>query len=331
MPAVQPSVLTSALIDAIHDSGCSVVLVSPLRQHPRRFIVSNPDGTSLSLWIYAWTLTPGGRPSLPHEYRIQMTSVKSPLRLNAGGSTVLIGFEPNLKVFAGFDLERHGAFTPGSPSVQIDIRTIQQALQDGLAFDRKANNEIAVGVRPDQFVAYVYNASDLHRYGRQATTFGLLERASSLKRIREDEIAPLTAKRRRIVQTISRLSRAGNFRQQVMQAYAYRCAITRMQLKLVEAAHIVPVDAPGSSDDVRNGIALSPTYHRAYDNGLIYLDENHVMQINPAIESDLAKLKLDHGLDDFKAPLGRIFLPPDRRQWPGKQFIERANRLRQIK
>jgi putative restriction endonuclease len=57
-----------------------------------------------------------------------------------------------------------------------------------------------------------------------------------------------------------------------MFAYGNRCAVTRVQLRLVDAAHILPVGTTGSADHVRNGIALSPTYHRAFDAGLIYLD-----------------------------------------------------------
>ena len=120
--------------------------------------------------------------SLPDEYRIQMTTVASPLRLNPDGPTVLIGYEPDLRMFAGFDLSRHRTFTEGSPSVQIDIRTVREALQHGLAFDRKDNAEIALGIRPDQFMDYVANAAELHRFGRFPDTFNLLARASLLGR-----------------------------------------------------------------------------------------------------------------------------------------------------
>lgn len=331
MPATHPQHIVDAVLNAIQESGCAAVLISPLREHPRKFAVTRPDGSAFVLWAYAWTLTPGGRPSLPHEYRIQMTTVRSPLSLNNAGPTVLLGYEPNFRILAGFDLSRHATFTTGSPSVQIDIRTIEQALQDGLAFDRKGNNEIAVAIRPDQFMTYVANADSLHRFGRQAQTFDLLAKASSLQPIPERQIDALTQDRKRIVQTISRLSRQANFRQQVLFAYGNRCAITKMQLRLVDAAHILPVGAPGSVDHVRNGIALSPTFHRAYDNGLIYLDDDYVMQINPAKEKDLVEIKLDGGLRQFRAALGKIFLPPDNNQWPELSFIQKANRFRQIK
>lgn len=330
MPAVSPYELVQAILDAIQDSGHSAILVGRLRAHPREFVITAPDEHQVLLWVYAWTLTGGGRPTLPHEYRIQLTTVKSPLKLNSHGPTVLIGYDPDLQAFAGFDLARHRTFTPGSASVQIDIRIVRAALQDGLAFDRKSNQEIAVGIRPDQFMNYAYNAEALHRFGKQAVTFGLLEKAASLEAITASEIAGLTEKRKRIVQTVSRLSRQANFRQQVMHAYGNRCAVTRAQLRLVDAAHILPVGAPGSVDDVRNGLSLAPTYHRAFDTGLIYLDDEYVMRINPRKERQLVSLRLDGGINTFKSHLGKIHLPPDRRQYPNRDFIRRANRFRQI-
>ncbi len=330
MSAILPEQLVGAILEAIQESGAAGLLVSSARTHPRQFVISKPTGETYSLWVYAWTLTPGGRPQLRNEYRIQMTSVSPPLPLNPDGLTVLLGYEPSLKMFAGFDLTRHRTFTKGSPSVQIDITSIHQALQDGLAFDRKDNNEIAVAIRPDQFLTYAYNAENLHKYGRDTGTFTLLRKASSLEPIKPVDIDALTTPRQRVVQTVSRMSRAANFRQQVLGAYSNRCAVSRLQLRLVDAAHILPVGAPGSIDHVCNGLALSPTFHRAFDNALIYLDENCTMKLNPEKKSSLIKLNLDGGLDAFKAALGKIHLPPDRRQWPDQRLIRKANQFRRI-
>lgn len=106
--------------------------------------------------------------------------------------------------------------------------------------------------------------------------------------------------------------------------------MTRVQLRLVDAAHILPMGAPTSIDHVRNGIALSPTYHRAFDAGLIYLDDQFRMRLNDSNVHALQHLNLVLGLDSFKAPLGRIFLPPDPTQRPSANFIKRANKFRQI-
>ena len=330
MPAATPQEITDAILDSIADSGGIGLLVPGESANPRKILVSLGD-SGLSLWAYAWSLTFGGRPTLPNEYRIQMTSVDSPLPLNPDGLTVLVGYEPDLRMFAGFDLGRHASFTPGSPSVQIDLPVVQRALQDGLAFNRKANNELAIGIRPDNFLFYCQRAAELHDAGADVVGLDLLERASALDEVPPAALLPLPQERRRVVQEVSRLARSANFRLQVLQAYGDRCAVTRAQLRIIEAAHILPVSAGDESIDVvQNGIALSPTYHRAFDRGLIYLDEDLVMRLNSPHAAVLRDLSRDGGLDSFAAPLGRIHLPPDRHQRPDRYFIRSANEHRNI-
>lgn len=331
MPAISPQILVNAILDAIQASGYSGVLLSRIKEHPLKFSIISPDSVQDFLWVYAWTLTHGGRKNLPNEYRIQMTSVNSPLELNPNGPTMLIGYEPSIKVFAGFDLNRHSNFTTGSPSVQININSLHDALQNGLGFDRKTNDEIAIGFRPDQFLFYSRNAENLHLFGSESRILSLLEIATSNYRLEPNQLENLTGERERIVQMVSRMARLGSFRQQVLNAYGNRCAVSRIQLRLVEAAHILPVGAPGSDDNVQNGILLSPTYHRAYDNGLIYLDETYIMKINPEKEQVLTSQNLDGGLVGFKGSLGKIHLPQDNNQRPDPKYIRRGNQFRGIK
>lgn len=318
------------IVEAIAESGAVGLSVPNGAGNPRKFLISSGSGT-LSLWAYAWTLTHGGRPSLPDEYRIQMTTVASPLPANPDGYTVLLGYEPNLQLFAGFDLRRHALFTEGSPSVQVDIRQMRQALQDGLSFDRKANDEIAVGVRPDLFLFYCLHAGELHEAGENDGTLGVLSKASQMKPVADSELATLSRERRRLVREVSQVARSASFRMRVLQAYGFRCAVTRGQMRLVEAAHILPVSfGQGSVDDVRNGIALSPTYHRAFDVGLIYLDHALNMRLNEARTTELRRMNLDAGIPALAESLGRIHVPADPRQYPAAQFVRLANQYREI-
>jgi len=330
MPAVAPDRLVRAILDAVVDSGASGVLITPARSNPRCFIVTGSNFNQ-RLTVYAWTLTFGGRPSLANEFRIQMTSVNSPLSVSTDGVTILIGYEPERELFAGFDLQMHKTFTAGSPSVQIDVEELRRAETQGLSFHRKSNDEIAVGIRPDMFLAYALNARVLHQHGSKANVFGLLnaivkDDAPIQPRVEEVQATP----RQRIVSEVSRLTREASFRRQTLFAYEKRCAVTRTQLRLVEAAHILPVGAPDSADHVCNGIALSPTYHRAFDAGLIYLDENLHMRLNEDRIQLLQSQHLVGGLDNFRMPLGQIFLPPDPNQRPSLDFVQRANKFRQI-
>lgn len=331
MPAVSPSLIVNEIIEAIQQSGGVAAYVSKSTiTHPRKFIISYL-GKTYSLWVYIWTLTHGGRISLPDEYRIQMTSVASPLPKNPDGLTVLMGYHPDLRILAGFDLEKHSIFTTGSPSVQINITAIHAALQNGLSFITKDNDEIAIGVRPDQFLSYCLNAAPLHLYGAESNITDMLTKAVELKEISQQDISTLAVDRKQIVEKISRYSRDANFRKLVMSAYDNRCAVTRTQLRLVDAAHILPVPSGDSSDHVSNGMALSPTFHRAYDNCLIYLDENFVMKFNEKRAEELKANNLDGGLKQFRSFLDKkIHLPIDLNQRPRVEYIKMANAHRRI-
>ena len=332
MPAVPPRVLVRSITEAFAASDSVAVAVSQESGNPRRFVV-RAERNHFEVWIYIWSLTHGGGPARPEdEYRIQLTGVSSPLQKNpTGGPTLLMGFESNTQCFAGFDVERHRTFSTNSPSIQIRLTRIYEALQNGLSFARKDNGEVAIGVRPDHFLAYVLNAPVLHKQGANADVSRLLSQAVELEKIDIEELKGLSQERQRIVSTVSRLSRDAKFRRKVLNAYEQRCSVTRIQLGLIDAAHILPVGIDGSTDDVSNGISLSPTYHRAYDKGLIYLDESLVMKTNVERLSDLDVLGLTGGIDDFSAYLDtRIHLPQDRHQWPDSQMIQEANRARGI-
>lgn len=331
MPAVRPSSIVKAIIDALDESGASAILISNIQGNPRRFIVQYERKT-FELWTYIWSLTHGGGAARPrNEYRIQITGVQPPIATNPNGPTLILGYEPNTQCFAGFDLRKHRTFSTRSPSIQIPITVLHKALQHGLSFATKGNDEIAIGIRPDQLLAYALNAEILHREGANVGMVDLLTKAASLEQVSAEDVDVTTPERTRILREVAQLSRDSSFRRKVIHAYDRRCAVTRIQLRLIDAAHILPVGAEGSIDHVSNGICLSPTYHRAFDRALIYLDRSLNMQINPDKEQELIASGLAGGLQDFKTYLGmRIHLPEDRAQWPSMEFIRHANEYRGI-
>jgi putative restriction endonuclease len=78
---------------------------------------------------------------------------------------------------------------------------------------------------------------------------------------------------------VARPFREAAFAASVKSAYANTCAMTGLQIingggrAEVQAAHIRPV-ATGGSDSVRNGIALSGTFHWMFDRGLVSVDDD---------------------------------------------------------
>ncbi|MCG2681586.1 MAG: HNH endonuclease [Kiritimatiellae bacterium] len=329
MAALPPKQIVTAIEDAFAETGASAVLISNERAHPRRFYIVAGE-SSFPVWIYIWTLTHGGGAARPRdEYRIQLTGVTPPLPQNPDGPTLLLGYEQNTKCFAGFDLRMHRAFSRKSPSIQVNINTLRNAVRDGFAFARKGNDEIAIGFRPDNILAYTLNAENLHESGADARVSDALNKVTRFETLTEVEANAIPAERQRVIAKVSRLARDSDFRRKVTVAYDRKCAVTGLQLRLIDAAHILPVGADGSTDEVSNGICLSPTYHRAYDRGLIFLTDDLRMMINTPKRRDLVRLGLGGGLAEFEAPLGReVFLPPDRRQWPNTDYIHAANAVR---
>lgn len=93
------------------------------------------------------------------------------------------------------------------------------------------------------------------------------------------EDAPEEVVRSRIQVSMTRVVRDRAFSEVVMAAYERRCAVTRLRLVTpgtrcgLEAAHIRPVGGEHHGpDSVRNGIALSPTYHWLLDEGMLRLE-----------------------------------------------------------
>lgn len=86
---------------------------------------------------------------------------------------------------------------------------------------------------------------------------------------KEYDISPVEVRKR--IST-SRWERDWSFRNKVLAAYGFKCAICRCdEENLLEAAHIRSV-ADGGSDDVKNGICLCANHHIMFDKGLIKID-----------------------------------------------------------
>lgn len=112
-------------------------------------------------------------------------------------------------------------------------------------------------------------------------------------------------------------------------AYNFKCAFSGIQLKLVDAAHIVPVNYETSTDDTCNGIALSTLYHRAYDKGLITFNEDYKIITNQKKIQELTNQRRIDGLDKFKNNLRKtINVPEAISDRPNVAYIKTANILR---
>ena len=336
MASVSHRALVAAVEWAVASSGHTVTLISSDRDQPAKFLVSGPTLGSLSIWVYIKNLTPADR-SDPDEYRIQLRSEILPLDFNPGGPTVLLGYHAGSELFVGFDARTvsTGARTQLSGGY-VSLRTVMRAKRRGMTFDRDRRNRIAVGLRPEMLMPYCLHASEIHWAADEGEVAAILSKTAAVfsatdgVAFEEDELNAIPAERQRLLRSVYVLAREAGFRRRVLEAYGMRCAVSGMQLGIVEAAHILPVRVTGSTDRVDNGLSLLPQYHRAYDSGLIYLSPDYMMRFNEARADRLQVQGLGNGLNELRQSLGRIRLPRSKRYWPNPELIEQGNNARGI-
>lgn len=138
---------------------------------------------------------------------------------------------------------------------------------------------------------------------------------------------------RRLVEAVMRDAR---FRREVITAYDFTCAVTglttgdmptRRANQLLDAAHIRPVSDLGS-DAVTNGLALTPTVHRLFDQGFISarwtqggLELVRSPHLNPSMVESGERgtvIRLQDGLP--------LVLPTNRSAWPSRDQIRYHHR-----
>lgn len=279
-------------------------------------------------WIHIWNVTPGGRPSTrPLERRIQPTGIGDHFRARAGMQTLILGWSEETQVFAAFDYQYHAGQIGSSPSIQTDLPALKAASQDGLGVFAKSTGEISIAIRPDMLGIYVEQRRLLHELGKDASQLNALRQmASDPLKIEPDD---LPASRRKVMSTALRLLRDHRFGETVLTAYAHRCAFCGVQLRLLDAAHILPVAHPDSNDMVTNGVALCALHHRAYDMALVTFDQTFAILVSHSMRIELAANGRDGGLAAFEAALSpALLLPQAQVNHPSPQMIRKANTLR---
>lgn len=109
--------------------------------------------------------------------------------------------------------------------------------------------------------------------------------------------------------------RSSIFRKAVKQIYNQKCAITGLKIdfsstmSMVDACHIIPF-AETQDDTITNGIALSPTIHRAFDRGMVAISDDYTILIHKNVR-DYSPV---NGLVQYQNK--EIYLPKDEQFYP---------------
>ena len=336
MPRLQKPQLLKVIEQAILDSDWSLLHLSGTSEHPARYQVFKDD-RSYRVRIYVWNLTHGGGAARPaNEYRIQITGLPEPTGSQefipeTGGKTLILGWWDQIGVFAGFDYNFHKGPLGRSPSIQIRQDALERAHINGFAPHNRGNGELAIAFRPDFITGYIENLEALHSAGASAAEIEVLqELGEDPGSVSDSEINEEIPKERQyaIIRT-KRALRESNFRDRILTAYGHRCAMCGLQLKLLDAAHILPVEHPDSNDQTCNGVCLCTLHHRAYDRGLVTFDVQFKTHLDEVQVQDLKDAGHDGGLDEFRGMLRPLLiLPPDKKDRPKGDFITAVNIMR---
>lgn len=322
---VSKSDLLQRITAAVTSSGWNAIPLSS--GHPFKLLLFRGDQRVLVL-CYVWNLTHGGFPRNPGELRIQVTGVDR-FRVEADAKTLLLGWEQEGHMFVGFDVQKHLLSMRGrSPSLQVRRETVNEAKTKAFFPQTRDNQEIVIAFRPDFFATYAQELEALHRSARRPEDLRQLERianTTSERAIRDIPAGP----RQAVLQQINRKVRDARFRQNVLTAYSHRCAVSGIQLDLVDAAHIIPVEHERGTDELKNGICLSALHHRAFDRGLIGIKRDYSVILNEQRMVELHSIGWDGGAADFKAGLrDQILLPARRDHYPDPQNLVFGQQLR---
>lgn len=113
---------------------------------------------------------------------------------------------------------------------------------------------------------------------------------------------------------VEREARCALFKSRIPQIYNFTCAISRQRIiatdntQMIDACHIKPWSET-KDDRIQNGIALTPTLHRAFDRGIIRISSDYIVTLSSKITENADS---PFSLQQF---VGTKILLPERREW----------------
>lgn len=117
-----------------------------------------------------------------------------------------------------------------------------------------------------------------------------------------------------------RLHQAG-FRERVFAAYRRTCSLCQLHHdELLDAAHIIPDGQPRGDPVIPNGLALCKLHHAAFDNNIIGIRPDLIVEIRKDIRREIDGPMLLHGLQGLHGSI--ITVPREARLRPASDRLE---------
>jgi len=278
------------------------------------------------------THSSGAGRSNPDECRIQINKADSFLTaMNTKELVFFFGYSDDYGTFTAWNpfLLKKRINEKRTISVYSRFSIQEKAKEQGISVYVDSNGQNIISFRPEYLGLYLENFSEMHQ-SSEKTLLDLISQSDNIEETKE-EGQGINIDHEQFTLTKQRQLRDPNFRKKVYLAYENRCAFSGIQLDLVEAAHIIPHSHELGTDEIQNGICLSPLHHKAFDAGLVFIDEEYNIKINNDKVEYLEKIGKDGGLKKFSdLQYEKISLPKIEKFKPSIKYIQMANKIRGI-
>jgi hypothetical protein len=277
-------------------------VIDPGDGWPGRTLYTRASGEAMNLLVHAAPLTTHSR-GIEGEVRVQPPGQERPVQAQAGWIPLILA--PSTEgILVGVSAERQIGRSERW-TVTFRESLVRQAVRMRWAMIerpiRPAGHEVIHAFDSALFPAYVELVANGVRVDPDLLTAAI--EGAGLAADPDDQAAAGRARR-----ATTQLVRDAVFGKQVREAYGDRCALCDLGLGLVVGAHILPVAAPGSPDQMVNGICLCENHHRAFDQHLIYIDPATTgVQLHPDL---LQAAETDISAEFFVQRTKNVLAPP---------------------
>ncbi|HJR45298.1 MAG TPA: HNH endonuclease [Actinomycetota bacterium] len=143
---------------------------------------------------------------------------------------------------------------------------------------------------------------------------------------RTENVADLEVRRKYVTGLVRRRLHQAGFRMRVIEAYRRTCAVCRLKhIELLDAAHILPDGHPRGEPVIPNGLALCKLHHAAFDQNIIGIRPDFIIEIGEKILAEIDGPMLVHGLQGFHG--AKIHVPRSQKNKPSSEFLEERYEL----
>lgn len=308
------------------------------------FYLTSPNGEFSSAVQFATRIvTSQGRQTKSMLLRIQPPSFD----LISNRKTVLIGWSPEHSVFVAWNADLHSKHGK-NPMISCYTDVLKKAADEGLAWGTRKNKQHAkieyyVSFTSDFLPEYLLSLEEIFNSESVIEDAFVGDQVQSEEEdvvqdpslFEEEEVDGTStglvgeidsnefSERKERIRTFKQKVRDHKFRKKLLNAYNSTCAISGTTIRQVlQAAHIVGV-ADGGDDSIANGVLLSANHHLLFDAGLLNIEEDFTVTVDPVLKEEIWYKELQEERN------GKLLLPPDEKNWPSPTYLKKRKDFQQ--